>query len=98
MTPDEEAEVLAVLESVDETNPATGEWRYCGVDTFVTRDGWTVHVFNDCDEWDYLEEIEAPDGRRWVYPFGVPAGVKAMTRRVADWEPTGRGWGNYDGP
>ncbi|HET6961975.1 MAG TPA: hypothetical protein VFJ27_05750 [Terriglobia bacterium] len=37
---------------------------YSGVVAYPTTNGWRLGVFNDCNEWDYLEWIEAPDGRR----------------------------------
>lgn len=35
--------------------------------------GWTLEVFDDCDDWDYLQWAESPDGQRVQYPIGVPA-------------------------
>lgn len=37
---------------------------YSGVVEYVADNGWRLAVFNDCNEWDYLEWIETPDGRR----------------------------------
>lgn len=36
---------------------------FCGNVEFRTSDGWTIVVFNDCDEFDYVDRAEAPDGR-----------------------------------
>ena len=36
---------------------------YAGDVEFKLSNGWTVVVFNDCDEWDYIDHIVAPDGR-----------------------------------
>jgi hypothetical protein len=33
-------------------------------------DGWTLCVFDDCYEWDYLEWAESPEGERMGYSFG----------------------------
>lgn len=30
-------------------------------------DGWRVEVFNDCDAWDYIDKVVAPDGREGQY-------------------------------
>lgn len=40
---------------------------YAGVVEYAVDNGWRLAVFNDCNEWDYLEWIEAPDGRRVDY-------------------------------
>ena len=40
---------------------------YAGVVEYVVSNGWRLAVFNDCNEWDYLEWIETPDGRRVDY-------------------------------
>lgn len=31
---------------------------------YTATNGWRLALFNDGNEWDYLEWIEAPDGRR----------------------------------
>ena len=28
---------------------------------------WKIEVFNDCDSFDYINSVEAPDGRRAVF-------------------------------
>jgi hypothetical protein len=46
---------------------------YSGVVTYAptypdgTLTGWVVSVFNDCDSWDYLEHVTAPDGRSMAF-------------------------------
>lgn len=40
---------------------------YAGIVEYVVDNGWRLAVFNDCNAWDYLEWIEAPDGRRVDY-------------------------------
>jgi hypothetical protein len=30
-------------------------------------DGWRVEVFNDCNDWDYIDRVVAPDGRDGEY-------------------------------
>ena len=39
-----------------------GYWGYCGYCDFVDADGWRYRVFNDCDEFDYFDEIKSPTG------------------------------------
>jgi hypothetical protein len=39
---------------------------YAGDVTFQIGD-WKVEVFNDCDSFDYINSVEAPDGRRAVF-------------------------------
>lgn len=89
MTEAEEAEVLAVLER----GPVgVGHWGYCSLEVFPLQDGWEVAIFNDCGEWDYVEWVQAPDGRRWDFPFDT---LRPLTQRLADWRPSGgalRGW------
>lgn len=68
---------------------ATGVWErvYAGNVMFVLGNGWKVIVFNDCDEWDYIEDMLAPDGTSqeiWEHPVTGPSNVR---RIVADWAP-----------
>jgi hypothetical protein len=55
-----------------------GAW--CGPVTFKTPSGWTFVIFNDCDEWDYLETVIAPTGERFEYLHGMPVDL-------GNWEP-----------
>lgn len=46
---------------------------YAGNVGYVAANGWTVVVFNDCNEWDYVESIILSDGTRlcfWDYTDG----------------------------
>jgi len=38
-----------------------------GVVEYEVDNGWRLAVFSDCNAWDYLEWVEAPDGRRVDY-------------------------------
>jgi len=40
---------------------------YAGIVEYAVDNGWRLAIFNDCNEWDYLEWVEAPDGRRVDY-------------------------------
>ena len=94
MTPTEEQEILKVLNSVGVTltaKPQHGESFsdfYCGNYTWRLSNGWRVTVFNDCDEWDYIDNIETSDGRVWVYPDGEEHGCSELSLEAADWRPT----------
>jgi hypothetical protein len=39
--------------------------------------GWKVSVFNDCDCWDYIDRIEAPDGRWGEYSNWKPLATES---------------------
>lgn len=34
--------------------------------------GWKITIFNDCDSWDYISRVEAPDGRWGEYAEWMP--------------------------
>ncbi len=36
---------------------------YCGGVEYVASNGWRLVLFNDCNEWDYIESLVADDGR-----------------------------------
>lgn len=36
---------------------------YCGHVDLQLGTGWTITVFNDCGDWDYVDAARAPDGR-----------------------------------
>lgn len=68
------AEALTVLRKI-----GSGEWKpqlekpewpwhqaYCGTVAIVAA-GWTVVAFNDCLKFDYIEFMQAPDGRKGDY-------------------------------
>ena len=55
-----------------ERPPGSGanfEW-FCGYPTFKAA-GWTICVFDDAGDWDYLEWVESPDGKRTEYPVNT---------------------------
>lgn len=47
---------------------------YAGNVEFITSDGWKLVVFNDCDEFDYVSEAIAPDGREYDFDHGYDIG------------------------
>lgn len=92
-----EDEALAVLEAVDrgdiavydeERTSAAGR----SIAVYHLPNGWTVEVFNDCDQWDYLEGIEAPDGRKADFD-AISGGIDAKPGdepmpRLYKWRPS----------
>ena len=84
-------ECLAVLRSVSAgTRRATPDRAprdvFAGNVTYTTDDGWTIVVFNDCDSWDYVEAMRAPDGRQREFtgrdpPFNWSPDDAAMAAR-----------------
>lgn len=98
----EEAAALAMLNYADMhpdavrlANPEH-HWThvYAGnVEYLVTaQDGqvWKVDVFNDCDSWDYLDRVVAPDGSAWEYPTSDE--LSPMTMDLANWQPEHMHW------
>ena len=41
-----------------------GSWEqvYAGNVVWVTSNGWRIMVFNDCDDWDYIDSFMPPEG------------------------------------
>ena len=58
----ERGEVTIPKEHRDEASAA-----YCGDVEFTCSNGWRFVIFNDCDEWDYIAQVTAPDGRSLVF-------------------------------
>jgi hypothetical protein len=95
MTP---VEALALLNTLDAAGGITTRgpsWTdvYAGDVTFVAPSGHVVVVFNDCDDWDYIDRIEAPDGtvlwefcvtRHGQLPYYPPS---EDDWKVIDWHP-----------
>jgi len=36
---------------------------YAGNVPYVASNGWHIRIFNDCNEWDYVDHVETADGR-----------------------------------
>jgi DNA-directed RNA polymerase subunit RPC12/RpoP len=36
---------------------------YAGNVPYLASNGWRITIFNDCNEWDYVDRVIAPDGR-----------------------------------
>lgn len=86
-------ELLSVLWSVTPDNPARAaiSWgeTFAGDVEFVLVNGWRVVVFNDCNSWDYIDSITAPDGRTWDFD-----GLGWLR----NWSPKQEGWADYIPP
>jgi len=92
----QELRILAALFRAEkdgaEVENLTGETfasQYCGEMQFVVKTEVgpiRVGVFNDCDEFDYLEWIEL-DGKRWHFPMERDDGRPMMTEAIAHWKP-----------
>lgn len=63
--------------------------QYCGIirARVVSGEfeGYEIHIFNDCDEWDYVDSIRSPDGEVvWKWPVGTPYSQLSL---AASYEP-----------
>ena len=98
-------EILSVLNAADagflQIEPV-GErnWmrQYCGIMEFKLSNGWELGVFNDCCEWDYIEWIKAPDGRRVDYVVRKYGADLFTASEALHWSPQNEDrWGEWDG-
>jgi len=63
-----EAELLEFLKSIEEGSVSLRpefdpQDIYAGNVPYAASNGWHIRVFNDCNEWDYVDSVSAPDGR-----------------------------------
>lgn len=66
-----EDEVSALLKAIEDgsvllTSDFEPQLVYAGNVLYYcsgSYEGWKLLIFNDCNEWDYIDTIEAPDGR-----------------------------------
>lgn len=81
---DDDVEILEALKSPvvrldvapsNREDPPRSVFDLSSMDDLVLANGWKVRVFWDCGDWDYIDEVEAPDGRVWEWglPFDRPA-------------------------
>lgn len=40
---------------------------YAGNVHYAASNGWKIVIFNDCNEWDYVDRVESSDGRAWNF-------------------------------
>jgi hypothetical protein len=73
---DDDAEILEAFKSPvvrldvapsNRDDPPRSVFELSSMDNFVLANGWKVRVFWDCGDWDYIDEVEAPDGRVWEW-------------------------------
>jgi len=63
-----EKELLQFLQEVEEgTISLHPEFHpqdiYAGNVTYTATNGWRITIFNDCNEWDYVDKAITADGR-----------------------------------
>ena len=51
----------------------------------VDVEGWSITIFNDCEELDYREGCVSPDGRRWSFDSGDRFGTDPIAM-LSIWE------------
>ena len=63
---------------------------YAGNVVYRASNGWDIWVFNDCNEWDYIEAIDTADGRSIGFD-----GLDAISS-LADYRPSEEvAWSRY---
>jgi len=63
---------------------------YAGNVTYLAANGWTISVFNDVNEWDYIDRIGTSDGR--IFDFDALDEMPALR----DYQPTDElAWSRY---
>ena len=67
-----EAEVLDFLHSVERGEVSLAPTHepqedYAGIVSYKASNGWEITVFNDANEWDYVEQLRTADGRECDY-------------------------------
>ena len=64
-----EEELLAFLKAIEEgaislePEECIPQDIYAGNVPYRASNGWRITIFNDCNDWDYVERVIAPDGR-----------------------------------
>jgi len=67
---------------------------YAGSVDYLASNGWRLTVFNDCNQWDCLERIESPDGRRVEY-----SEMSQQAQDIAEYTPSSTvAWERYRMP
>lgn len=61
---------------------------------YEASNGWELRIFNDANEWDYLEDVRSPDGRVTLH-----ADISVHMPRVASYRPSAEvAWARYGIP
>ena len=95
ITPDAVMEFLHAIErgEIKLTPQRSPQDVYAGHVAYVASNGWTVVVFNDCNDWDYVSEVILEDDTHvdpWVYEDGqslLLAGPSRFDDLDPQWEP-----------
>lgn len=88
---DEIRATLAAVERGEVTVTLEKPIGYCGNEHFTLSNGWRIVVFNDCDEWDYIDCIHLPDGR--TVEFNE---LYDHATDIATWTPVNSKWGGME--
>lgn len=67
LTEKEILDFLYAIEREEITLLAPNGVTFCGEVLFEASNGWSVIIFNDCDEWDYIDWLKTSDGREIRY-------------------------------
>ena len=64
----QEEELLEFLKAIEEETvslqpESIPQDIYAGNVSYKASNGWRITIFNDCNEWDYVEQVVAADGR-----------------------------------
>ena len=54
---------LKKIESGEVTLVEQTDNNWCAMRRYITSTGWTIEVFDDCGDFDYIDYATAPDGR-----------------------------------
>lgn len=66
------------------TGPQSWDEMFVGL-FVIDIEGWRITIFNDCDELDYCERCESPDGRVWCFDSGDRYGTDPIAL-LSTWE------------
>lgn len=64
----QEQELLEFLKAIEEETvslqpESVPQDIYAGNVSYRASNGWQITIFNDCNEWDYVDQVVAADGR-----------------------------------
>jgi hypothetical protein len=64
----QEEELLQFLKSIEEgvvslEPESIPQDIYAGNVSYKASNGWWIRIFNDCNQWDYVDQVVAADGR-----------------------------------
>jgi hypothetical protein len=89
LSPAEVDELRPLMERI-ESGREDLQWEEHPLETFAgnvgakTSDGWVVVCFIDCNDWDYVDSVVAPDGRVWEFK-SIYYGPLQFQDAICDW-------------